>query len=209
MPYKAVLFDAFGTIVQIKARTHPYRHLLREGMRGGRQPKSDDIHRLMTLNLGLPEAAEHLGIPVSLTRLDEINQMLVEELNSIAPFPDAGEAMAVLRRHNIAIGVVSNLAQPYGSAVKRLFPDLDAYIFSYEQSVLKPDPAIYRTACRALGVAPGHMFDGDRVAMVGDSLRCDRDGPRVVGITGVHLARSGARSTTNLLDFARDIVAYE
>lgn len=208
MSINAVIFDAFGTVVQIHQGVHPYRQILREGIRQGRRPKPDDAHVLMTHNLSLQGAAEHFGIEVSQERLDSIQLALDEELASIQPYPDGQEAIELLQREGIRVGICSNLAMPYGAAVRRLFPGLVAYGFSYEIGAMKPDPVIYQATCDLLGVEPGHFFDGPgQVAMIGDSQRCDRDGPRAFGIKGFYLDRSGQGDFNNLVDFAKQIIS--
>lgn len=42
--------------------------------------------------------------------------------------------------------------------------------------------------------------------MVGDSLRCDRDEPRAVGMVGVHLDRSARGSVRELIQFAHLVI---
>ncbi len=202
MTYRAVLVDAFGTIVRIRSVTHPYRSLLKEGLRGGRYPKPSDIRTLLMFDGDLAQAAELLKITVRPERLDQIQDALDREVHSIEAFPDALEAIQSLQAQQVRLGVCSNLAAPYGAALKRLFPTLDAYALSYEIGVLKPDPVMYRSACKLLGVGIGERFGDERIAMVGDSLRCDCHGPRAVGINGLHLDRSGAGRITNLMDFA-------
>ncbi|WP_340639396.1 hypothetical protein [Pseudomonas songnenensis] len=56
---------------------------------------------------------------------------------------------------DVRVGVCSNLAYPYREAVLRCYPDLDAYAFSCDLGVMKPDPAIYRWSCNQLGAEPG------------------------------------------------------
>lgn len=91
--------------------------------------------------------------------------------------------------------------------MKKLLPDLNAYSFSYELGFTKPDPVIYRAVCHDLGVIPGHLFGGSaQIAMIGDSPRCDQDGPRTVGIKGFHLDRSGAGAIRDLVQFAELVV---
>jgi len=41
------------------------------------------------------------------------------------------------------------------------------------------------------------------VMMIGDSKKCDQDGPRQVGIMGYHLDRSRGGRFGDLLEFAR------
>lgn len=208
MRYRAILLDAFGTILQINASTHPYRRLLKEGIRSGRRPSPGDVNVLMKFNGGLAQAAEHLGIDIHPSRLAEIEEMLEHEVGSIKAFPDSLEAVALLQEHNRLVAVCSNLAYPYGRAVKRLFPTLDAYGFSFELGATKPDPRIYQATCTMVGVKPGDGVGENRVIMVGDSLRCDCHGPRAVGITGIHLDRTKPGSISNLMDFAK-LVLHE
>jgi len=49
----------------------------------------------------------------------------------------------------------------------------------------------------------GVIGSGEVVHMIGDSIRCDRDGPTAVGITGQHLDYRGGGQMTNLLQFAQ------
>lgn len=209
MPIKAAVFDAFGTILRITIGSHPFRRLLQEGRKQGRRPKPDDAHQIMTRNLDLPEIAEHFGIQIGVAELKKLSLELDAEVDTIQPYQDAIEAIALLRSHDIKVGVGSNLAKPYGAALKRLFPDLDAYALSYELGVIKPDPEIYQSICRMLGIAPGHLFErnANQVAMIGDSIRCDRNGPREVGIRGFHLNRSGEGDFADLVEFARVVIA--
>lgn len=207
MSYRAVLVDGFGTIIRIPSAAHPYRSLLKEGLRNGRRPRPGDIRTIMTFDGDLAEAAELLQITVLPRRLVQIQDALTREVQSIEAFPDAVEAIQALQAQHVRVGVCSNLAAPYGTALKRLFPTLNAYALSYEIGALKPDPVMYRTACKLLGVGIGERFSDERIAMVGDSMRCDCFGPRAVGVNGLHLDRSGAGKITDLTDFASLILA--
>lgn len=121
----------------------------------------------MTLDAGIRETADLLGILVTPSRMTEIEADLQREIESIEVFQDALDAIALLHEHGIATAVCSNVAAPYGPAVKNLLPDLNAYSFSYELGVTKPDPTIYRAACRDLGVQPGHLYgDIAQLAMI-------------------------------------------
>jgi HAD superfamily hydrolase (TIGR01549 family) len=205
----AVIFDLFGTVVEIRNRQNPYRQLLRLGAKQGRAASSDDLGWIMTHNAGLQEAAETLGISLGSGDLAVLNDALELELQSIRVFDDTWAAIELLRASGIKIGVCSNLAEPYCKEVRRLLPGLDAYALSAECGVMKPDPIIYRSVCSMLGIEPGHLTDPEhgRVFMVGDSKKCDELGPRACGITGLHLDRSGAGRFQNLLEFAKAIVA--
>lgn len=204
MSSRTVIFDAFGTVVRIRRRTSPYRLLLREGIKQGRHPHPGDAHHIMTLNLDLQGVAEHLGIYPSQSRMNEIATALQAELDSIEAYPDAIKAIAMLQERGFALGICSNLAKPYGVAVKRLFPSMDAYAFSFEVGVAKPDPRIYKALLEIIDAqskqSAGASVPG--VWMIGDSARCDRDGARAVGIEGHYLDRSGASPIQDLVQFA-------
>lgn len=194
--HHAVIFDAFGTILQIKEGRHPFRRLLQAGVRQGRRPQPDDAHVLMTRPLSLQGAAEHFGIKISTQELQALEYDLSEEVNGVEAFPDAILAIQSLQAAGIKVGVCSNLAMPYAAAIERLFPELDALTYSFAVGALKPSQAIYADACQKLAVPP------DCTLMIGDSQRCDRDGPLSAGIDGYLLSRDGAGDFNDLLSFA-------
>lgn len=206
---KAVIFDLFGTLVEIQNRQNPYRQLLRIGVQHGRAASPIDLRSIMAFNGGLAEAADFLGIQVSRAQLGNLQTCLDVELQSIRPFDDAMPAIGLLRQHQIKIALCSNLAGPYCSIARKLFPDLDGYALSAELSLLKPDPAIYRSVCDMLDVLPGQVpgVSDAQVLMIGDSKRCDEHGPRAVGIMGHYLDRKGGGRIKDLLSFAQSITA--
>ncbi|WP_346330256.1 HAD family hydrolase [Pseudomonas putida] len=136
--------------------------------------------------------------------MDEIEAALQAEVESIEAYPDAIQAIAMLRERGVALGVFSNLAKPHGAAVKRLFPSMNAYAFSLEVGAAKPDPRIYQALLENIGAGPGQSagVTARGVWMVGDSTRCDRDGVRAVGVEGHYLDRSGASTIQDLVQFA-------
>lgn len=209
MKLVAVIFDAFGTLIEIQHRTNPYRALLLEGRKQGRPIGSDDVRTLLTQSLPLAAAAEVLGIQVSDQRLMELEALLKQELESIAPFPDAAPAISTLTAAGLKIGICSNLAAPYGPVVRKHFPCTDAFAFSYEVGEMKPDRYIYEGICKDLGVTPGHLF-GDKggAVMIGDSLKCDLYGPRAAGIRALHLKRRTGSQIPDLMCFAQIILEH-
>ena len=106
------------------------------------------------------------------------------------------------------MGICSNLCEPYAAAVLRGFPKMDGYAFSYEVGAMKPHAIIYQSICSALAVVSGEMFDDrkQQIAMVGDSVKCDRDGPRAAGMLGFHLNRSGRGAVQDLVQFAHLVI---
>ncbi|WP_442513044.1 HAD family hydrolase [Pseudomonas promysalinigenes] len=201
----AVIFDLFGTFLKIRDRQNPYRQLLRIGAQQGRAASPNDLSVIMALNGGLREAADVFGISLSTDQRTDLERKLDLELKSIIPFDDAMPAIELLRYNKIKIAVCSNLAQPYCSIVKNLLPGLDGYALSAELGLIKPDPEMYRSACAMLGVSPGELMgkSSAEVLMVGDSRRCDEQGPRCLGIRGHHLDRSGKGGFEDLVSFAQ------
>lgn len=204
----AVVFDAFGTLLNLQSKRHPFRQLLKEGMKAGRRASTGDVRVLMSNPWSLEEAADHLSISVSPTRLQALQDDLDREVASITPFADGVEALELLRAEGVRVGICSNLCEPYGAAVLQAFPELDGYAFSYQVGAMKPDAVIYQSICNALQVTPGHLFGDqhDQIAMVGDSLKCDQDGPRAVGMLGFHLDRSGRGAVRDLVQFAQLVI---
>lgn len=204
----AVVFDAFGTVLNLQTKLHPFRQLLKEGTACGRRASPSDVRLLMSNPWSLKEAADQLGIRVSPTRLQELEDDLSREVASITRFEDGAEAIALLRAEGVRVGICSNLCEPYGVAVLQAFPELDGYAFSYQVGAMKPDAVIYQSICNALQVSPGHLFGDqhDQIAMVGDSLKCDQDGPRAVGMLGFHLDRSGRGAVRDLVQFAQLVI---
>jgi len=85
------------------------------------------------------------------------------------PYPDAAGVLAALHGRGIRVAVLSNI--PTG--LRPLFEhhgmaaSVDAYVESFRHGRVKPDPELFRIACRELGVAPADAL------MVGDSHLAD------------------------------------
>lgn len=83
---KAVIFDAFGTVVKINDRRHPYRQMLKHGRKQGRQIRAGDTQVIMTNPLTLEAAANRLGISLPPADLLRMPLDVEEELQSIELF---------------------------------------------------------------------------------------------------------------------------
>mgnify|MGYP003466630226 FL=1 len=114
---RGVIFDAFGTLVQIHEGRHPFRQILKLGIEQGRRPRADDAKVLMTNPWGLAEAARQLGITIKPGILETIQDQLDAELELISAYPDGLEAVSLLQEAGFKVAVCSNLAQPYAAAI--------------------------------------------------------------------------------------------
>ena len=94
-----------------------------------------------------------------------------------------------------------------GMEVARKIRELDAHcqlifttttgefaVDSYEVGAAKPDPAIYRAACDALGSRPRDVL------FIGDSKRCDLHGPQAFGMQARWLDRKGGQTLPDCLE---------
>jgi len=82
------------------------------------------------------------------------------------PYADTIPTLQALYAAGVPVGVLSNI----GFDIRPLCAELgfaqyvSAWVLSYEVGTCKPDPAIFRYACRSLGAEP------ERTLMVGDSV---------------------------------------
>ena len=85
------------------------------------------------------------------------------------PYPDAAGVLGALRERGVRVGVVSNIPSPLEPVFRRhgLAPFVHVYVESYRHGRVKPDPELFRIACRELCVAP------EAALMVGDSHLAD------------------------------------
>jgi HAD superfamily hydrolase (TIGR01509 family) len=199
----AAIFDAFGTLVKIGEGRHPYRKMFKLGIEQGRRPQPSDAERLLSLPMDLRQAADFFGIQVAPSVMQQWESELASELNEIQAYPDGLAAVAVLQDAGVKVVVCSNLAKPYAAAIERLYPGLDGYSYSFAVGAIKPAFEIYRHATKLVSVEPADAW------MIGDSQRCDCEGPRAFGMHGVWLDRQGTGAHSSLLQFAETILRTE
>lgn len=185
---KAVTFDAFGTLIKYGgAKLNPYRRLL--------SPSPVDQvkqrHEFLTRNISVDVFAAELNF---LGHLPLIRQELETELAGLDLFEESQSVLQSLRVAGMQIAVCSNLATEYCPSVRRLLPGLDAYVLSCEVGYVKPDAEIYRAVCTSLGVAPNEVW------FIGDSQRCDLQGPRDFGMKSLWLDRTSGQTLDVVLN---------
>jgi len=107
----------------------------------------------------------------------------------MALFPETLACLTALRAAGVPMALVTN-----GDATEQrwkiercaLAPFFGAIVIEGELGAGKPDAVVYRTALKALGVAPG-----PDVWMVGDHLEFDVAGAQRFGLRGVWVDRAG------------------
>ncbi len=91
---------------------------------------------------------------------------------SLVLWPGALDALAALRARGCKLGLVTNgFAATHHDKIDRLGlrEHMDAFFLADEVGMVKPDPELFRHACRELGSEP------ERAAMVGDRYARDVD----------------------------------
>lgn len=199
---KAVVFDVYGTLIEIRTRRRPYAKILQLLADAGRAPCHDDAARLMPTPVGLAGAAHLFGIELPASALAPIEQDLLAELASVTLYPETLWTLTSLREAGLRIGVCSNLAAPYAIPVQKLLPfPLDAYAWSFEIGTVKPDPAMYHAVCDELGCSLNDVL------FVGDTLAADYHGPRAVGMQSVHLVRKGPAQVDHSISSLNELLS--
>jgi FMN phosphatase YigB (HAD superfamily) len=181
----AIVFDAFGTLVEITNPKRPFRRLW-ELASDKNLSKEDYARAVMTSPWSLVETTQRLFPLIQAKDLSAIETDLTAELESIRLFPEVEYVLRELRSRDIKFGVCSNLASPYAEPVIRLLPIApDSVSWSFQLGAMKPDPVIYGHACRQLGCS------NRSVMMVGDKEIEDYVGPISAGMSAIRLRREG------------------
>tara|TARA_R110001599_G_scaffold159052_2_gene346311 strand:+ start:123520 stop:123912 length:393 start_codon:yes stop_codon:yes gene_type:complete len=107
---KAIVFDAYGTLVIIRDPRRPYKKLLEALRQGGRAPGEEDAARIMSTACAFSEIPRLLGTELADAEIAALERDLQAELASIGLFPEVARSVAALRAAGFKIAVCSNLA---------------------------------------------------------------------------------------------------
>jgi 2-haloalkanoic acid dehalogenase type II len=206
---KAVLFDFWGTLVQQGAYSplkQTYRFMRPRMMFGEFVEKFervamtkpyDDQAKMFT------DAFEDFGLSVP----DWVVEKLIGVWNKnkllAKPYPDAVQALEMLKSKGIKIAIVSNTPKLSVDGILEKFGFdklFDAVCFSYETGVLKTDTEMFDLALNQLGVKKADAI------MVGDSLETDIAGAEKAGVMAVLIDRKGTRDYKNKI---KDLMEIE
>ena len=189
MPYKAVIFDLYGTLVENFSRRaydqvqEEMAKILDVSYPKFWQAMGETIKDRSLGNLSpeenISEVCRRLGTKADRTQIEQI-VFLKDEFtrHSIIPEPKVLEALDLLKRSGLYIGLITNC----NSAVPRFFPEsplaqyIDAPVFSCEERIKKPSHRIYEIACERLNVQPQECI------YVGDGSGEELTGAAAVGM---------------------------
>ena len=207
LPIQAVFFDIDDTLVDAAASTRAGAEVLFDRYRDRLDGSDDDLmERWNTLldhhfDRFLRGETSFVGqrrarirglfglTPIQMSdsevdAIDTVYRACTREARRL--FPDAMETLDDLGC--CRLGIISNGAsagQRQKLASVGILDRFAAVVISEDICVGKPDPEIFRAACRAVGVSPSACVH------VGDRLDADALGARDAGLTGVWLDRRG------------------
>ena len=179
---KAIIFDCFGTLMEIREKQMPYKYLREELYKSN--IVIDDFARIvMQSNCDIKEFEKLANYKFTNEQKIKFKQMLEKELRSIHIFEDVNQYLKELDRRNIKTALCSNLAEPYGKSAKTLTFPLNNYILSYDVGYIKPDKEIFQKCLDSLNVKK------EEAIYVGDSIKDDYKGATEFGINAYLIKR--------------------
>lgn len=179
---KAVIFDCFGTLMEIRDKHMPYKYL-REELYKNNIAVDNFAQLVMEEKCDIEEIESLVNFKFNNEQKIKFKQMLEKELRSIHIFDDVNQYLKDLQSKNIKTILCSNLAYPYGKSAKTLTLPLDKYILSYEVGYIKPHKEIFEICLNQYGL------DKDEVVYVGDSVKDDYNGATNFGIKAFLIKR--------------------
>lgn len=196
--YTTIVFDGFGTLIKIVESRSPYLKLMKYLKKSGRKPTFKDSNIIMSNNVDIEQLSILFDKEIPKYLLDEINDDLEFELNAIELYEDTITTLMSLKNKGFKIGLCSNLAKPYGTKIKTLFPEdlFDVMILSYEVESIKPEPRIYELLQKQLDCK------ANQIIFIGDHPILDFEIPKEIGMS----ARLIERNTQSLSDVLNDLL---
>lgn len=172
--YEAVLFDLYGTLVQIENPISPYREIMKLCNLGD-SDKQKFKTLAMSTKLSIDEICKEFGVSLGADTKTKFEADIELELKSIAIKQDTNDILKKAKALGLKTAIISNLAKEYGQA-SHLF-DVDLMMLSFEVGMLKPHPEIFQFALEHLGL------EAKDCLMIGDNDELDLEPFRKLGGT--------------------------
>lgn len=192
-PYKAVAFDVFGTLIEIKNSQSPYKKMMKWLKQQGRKPQPNDAAMIMSLDGNFETIASYFGYQLPAPLLAEMNNDLQNDLKHMHAFEDSIPMLLELKKLGYKLAVCSNAATPYGERAQHLLPPLDTYAWSFQVGANKPDSMIYQYFLNQLQCHP------NEVLFIGDTQIADVEGPQNLGMSAQIIDRKSGEKLANVL----------
>ena len=191
---KVIVFDAFGTLVQVGQSKSPYRKLMKWLKEDGRKPSLKDANIIMSNDVDIEQLAKIFGKELPIQLLQEIEEDIDFELNTIELYKDTIPILRKLKSLGFKLALCSNLAKPYGEKLKVILPSsFDAVFLSYEVGAIKPEKHIYEEILKKFSC---RMCD---VLFIGDHPILDVQVPISLGMSARLIERNKKQNLNNVL----------
>lgn len=174
-PYEAIIFDCFGTILNITQKRNPYYYYLKKHSILNR----NNYSFLMKENLNLDELSEYLGVTENPIILEESKKLLDIEISSTVMFDDAKDILDSLKISSELL-ICSNLAKPYNKTLEKIHINK---VLSFEVGFIKPEIEIYEICLEKLKINPKNIL------FIGDNFISDYLTPKKIGMNSIWLDR--------------------
>lgn len=179
---KVCVFDAFNTIVHITNKKNPYKKLSQ--MLELNSTEEAELFKIaLTESISIEQLAMDFGVNLSDDQINEINQDILDEVNSIEFFEDTVDILNKCIKNKKLVIIASNLAEPYTEALTNKLKSIAPVghlgskcpiqlAYSCEMGLMKPDPNFYYEI-------EGSLFSNDLVdddvlfSMIGDNEEKD------------------------------------
>jgi putative hydrolase of the HAD superfamily len=193
MPWRAVLFDFFNTLTT-SVRRGPHHVRIARLLGCDYQALVEVLDRTFLdrargsygmAHDGLRIVAQLAGGRPSRTEVGTAVRARIAAVRADGSLrPDAVSTLRTVRQMGLRTAVVSDcwFELPVFLPTLPIAPLLDAQVYSVRVGVTKPHPAMYLTACAALGVEPHECL------YVGDGGSLELSGAQAMGMTAVRLA---------------------
>ena len=170
---KAVIFDMFETLVTLfEGRTYFSENMagdigadITQFRKAWHKSEHDRSIGRMTMKEGIADTLRELGMYDEKTveeLFEKRNQALGDTFSAIPK--ESVDLLKGLKERGLKVGLITNTFSDERDYIRRseLFPFFDAAMISYEQGILKPDPAIYVKIMKEFGVKPEEcLYVGD------------------------------------------------
>ena len=177
MPYSAVIFDLFGTLVDdfvssvgqmhaelAAALAVPYEAFMQLWRQTSEMRTNGTFQ---TVEASIEYVCGVMGVRVGAEQMTKAVAIRLQHTRrALEPRPDAVATLARLKDQDYKVGLLSNCSVEIPILWQEtVFANLVATpIFSCRERLKKPDPRIYHLACERLGVMPEHcvyVADGE------------------------------------------------
>lgn len=189
---RVCLEDVFGISLTIEKLTRDFLEPLDHYMVHERKHQTSEKPIEAFLKAVVPEGRLTEDHILTLSR-----SLYSEYIADVKVIDEAFEMLKTYRLQGMQIGVISNCYMPH-VLYKDVFeatglaPFIDAYFFSYEQGVKKPNPALFERAMQAFGV------NASECLMIGDRLKADIVPAQSLGMHVKHFVRQALKASDDL-----------